>query len=58
MSYQDHHDVEVLADINAELRTRAEKLEVALRELYTSCLDVPDFRPDCQVMRQAREALE
>ena len=37
MSYQDHHDVEVLADINAELRTRAEKLEAALK--YIEALD-------------------
>ena len=33
-------------------------LEAALRALYEECLTVPDFRPGCQVMQHACEALK
>jgi len=45
-------------DTTHAMAARIKTLEEALRALYGVCLDVPDFRPDCQVMRQAREALK
>jgi len=56
MSYQDHHDVEVLADINAELRTRAEKMEAALRKI-AALIDSEAGEPLDEAIWIANEAL-
>ena len=46
-----------LDDLRAALAARIETLEAALQALHDSCLTIPDFRPDCEVMRDARAAL-